>query len=273
MSIVQLSRFAGPDRDLVIALHCSGAHAGQWQRLANALGDTFEFIAPEHYGCADVGPWTGQHAFTLADEAVRTIKLIDMTDRKIHLVGHSYGGGVALHVALARPERVASLSLYEPSAFHLLAQSQLGERALEEIRETALAIARDIVAGDNHAAAKTFIDYWNGKGSFEALRPSMRDALAGWMLTAPLNFNALFAETTPAANYWSLRAPVLAMRGERAPAPTRIVSGMIPSLFPRADLKVVPRAGHMGPLTHPAEVNALVVEHIAAAKSAMKRAA
>ena len=104
----------------VIALHCSGAGAGQWQQLGEALGPAYTLFAPEHYGCERTGPWTGTHAFTLADEAARTIDLIDKSDRKVHLVGHSYGGGVALHVALARPARIASLALYEPSAFHLL---------------------------------------------------------------------------------------------------------------------------------------------------------
>ena len=45
------------------------------------------------------------HAFTLGDEAARTIEVIDRSGRKVHLVGHSYGGGVALHAALARPAR------------------------------------------------------------------------------------------------------------------------------------------------------------------------
>jgi pimeloyl-ACP methyl ester carboxylesterase len=84
------------------------------------LGADYDLVAPEHYGCDRVGPWTGEHAFTLADEAARTIALIDGADRKVHLVGHSYGGGVALHAALIRPDSVASLVLYEPSAFHFL---------------------------------------------------------------------------------------------------------------------------------------------------------
>ena len=96
----------------VIALHCSGAGAGQWRALAEVLGPGYRLAAPEHYGCDRTGPWTGTHAFTLADEAARTFALIDESERKVHLVGHSYGGGVALHVALARPGRIASLTLY-----------------------------------------------------------------------------------------------------------------------------------------------------------------
>ena len=89
-------------REKVIALHCSGAGASQWDRLAEALGPAYEVLVPEHYGCESSGAWSGEHAFTLADEAARTITLIDQSDDKVHLVGHSYGGGVALHVAVAR---------------------------------------------------------------------------------------------------------------------------------------------------------------------------
>ena len=83
-------------RGLVVALHCSGAGASQWRRLGAELGGDYELVAPEHYGCENIGAWTGEHAFTLADEAARTIALIDSCDRKVHLVGHSYGGGLAL---------------------------------------------------------------------------------------------------------------------------------------------------------------------------------
>ena len=75
----------------VIALHCSGSGAGQWRALGEALDARHGLVTPEHYGCESVGPWTGAHAFTLADEAARTIEAIDRSDWKVHLVGHSYG--------------------------------------------------------------------------------------------------------------------------------------------------------------------------------------
>src|SRR5258705_13677631 len=108
------------DTTPVIALHCSGAGAGQWRQLADTLGPRRELIAPEHYGCESTGPWAGEHAFTLADEAARTLEIIDRSAGKVHLIGHSYGGGVALHPALERPSRVASLTLYQPPALPLL---------------------------------------------------------------------------------------------------------------------------------------------------------
>lgn len=73
----------------VIALQCSGAGAGQWRQLRDTLDAHYERVAPEHYGCDSTGPWTGQHAFTLADEAARTIEIIDRSGGKVHLVGRS----------------------------------------------------------------------------------------------------------------------------------------------------------------------------------------
>jgi pimeloyl-ACP methyl ester carboxylesterase len=252
-------------RELVIALHCSGANAGQWRKLGETLGEGFELIAPEHYGCGSAGPWTGEHAFSLADEAARTIALIDADDRKVHLVGHSYGGGVALHVALARPDRIASLTLYEPSAFHLLRQFDHGAAALAEITAIAYAAATGVVTGDYRGAAMTFVDYWGGPGAWDAMRPAAQDELVRWMPKAPLDFRALFREPTPASAYAQLNVPVLIMRGEHAPDPTRLVAEALPRLMPDAKGAVVADAGHMGPLTHAAAVNALIAAHVAAA--------
>ena len=139
------------------------------------LGEDYELVAPEHYGCESTGPWTGDHAFTLADEAARSVALIDGTDRKIHLIGHSYGGGVALHVALARPERIASLRSTSPPHSICSAVRSPGPRPSPKSRRR-LRGACGIVIGDYRGAAATFVDYWSGRGAWDALRPAVQDA-------------------------------------------------------------------------------------------------
>lgn len=254
--------------DVVIALHCSGACGGQWDRLGEALGAGYELIAPDQYGCANAGPWTGEHAFTLADEAGKIIALVDRADRAVHLVGHSYGGGVALHVAIARPDRIQSLVLYEPSAFHLLKTiDDGGAEALAEIVAIAREAGDGAITGDYRRAMACFVDYWNGPGAWDALRPELRAALTRWAPKAPLDFAALIGETTPPSAYARLRCPVLVLRGEHAPRPARLVAEALPALLPAARLAVVSGAGHMGPLTHPEAVNALIVRQIADARA------
>ena len=137
----------------VIALHCSGADGRQWRKLADTVSSQRNLIAVECYGCESTGHWPGDHAFTLADEAHRVIDLIDRLGTQAHLVGHSYGGGVALRVAVERPHAIASLALYEPSAFHLLTQlGPSGFAAREEVLRLIQAVSYGVLSGDYQTA-------------------------------------------------------------------------------------------------------------------------
>jgi pimeloyl-ACP methyl ester carboxylesterase len=253
-------------RERVFALHCSGSGPSQWCHLSEALGGRYEVVAPEHYGSEATGPWTGEHAFALADESARTIALIDETDAKVHLVGHSYGGGVALNVALARPDCIASMALYEPSAFHLLRQmGEGGADAFAEIAGVARRMCHGIVTGNHRGAVAGFVDYWNGAGAWQGLRAHVQNALIRWAPKGPLDFHALIEEPTPADAYRGLPFPVLVLRGEHAPAPTRLIVEGLSELLPASRLAIIDGAGHMGPLTHAPEVSAAIVRHIATA--------
>ena len=247
----------------VIALHCSGAGASEWYSLAEALGDEYELLAPEHYGSATNGAWTGEHAFTLADDAARAISLIDASQSKVHLVGHSYGGGVALHVALARPSQIASVVLYEPSAFHLLRQlGEPGAEAFAEIAGVARRIADGVLTGDYRRAIAGFVDYWSGADTWQTVRPAAQRALIRWAPKGPLEFHALIENSTPADAYRTLKCPVLITRGEHALKPSRIIADRLAELLPDSRLLVIDGAGHMGPFTHASKIAGLIVRHI-----------
>jgi pimeloyl-ACP methyl ester carboxylesterase len=259
-------------RPPVIALHCSGAGASQWHSLAEALGGDYEVLAPEHYGAATSGAWTGEHSFTLADDAAAAIALVDASQDKVHLVGHSYGGGVALEVALARTDQITSMVLYEPSAFHLLPQmGDTGAKAFYEILGVAQRICSGLITGDYRRGVGDFVDYWNGAGTWDGMRPAAQRALMRWAPKGPLDFRALITNETPPSAYRALKFPVLIIRGEHAPKPTRLIADRLPQLLPDARLIVVDGAGHMGPFTHASEVSRLIVSHIIGAEGNVQR--
>lgn len=256
----------------VIAMHCSGADGRQWRKLAEVLAPRFKLLAIDGYGCESTGAWPGRRPFTLADEAQRVVDLIDSLGTQVHLVGHSYGGGVMLRVAITRPAAVTSLTLYEPSAFHLLGQlGPKGHAARKEILRLTRQVSRGVVFGDYLAAVTSFVDYWNGAGTAASLQPHVREALLRWLPKAPLDFSALLGERTPLAAYRQLAIPTLILRGEHALEPSRLIAEGLTHAMRAARLCIIADAGHMGPFTHADEVNAAIAAHLKSATSADAR--
>src|SRR3954469_1904428 len=254
-------------RDVVIALHCSGASPREWLPLANALGPHYALSAPMYYGSDEVGPWPGEYEFALADEAAHINALLDSVSGKVHLVGHSYGGGVALHIAATRPDWIASLTLYEPSAFHILNLAGAEYAAARgEIAITREIIGVAIARGDYRGAAATFVDYWGGAGAWKALRPSLQQAIVRWVPKALLDFHALVEEPMPLGAYTGLDVPVLLLRGEHALLPSRVIVDTLAAQLPSASVQVIAGAGHMGPVTHCEAVATAIARHIADAR-------
>ena len=86
------------------------------------LAEQFELVVPNRRGFPP-GPEVERVAF--ADEAEW---LEQFLEPGAHLVGHSYGGVIALLAAARRPELVRSLTVIEPPAFAVAR----GDRAVEK---------------------------------------------------------------------------------------------------------------------------------------------
>jgi len=247
----------------VIALHCSGGNARQWRALAAELDSGYELNTPEHYGVNTGDTWQSGQDFTLADEAARSLRLIDDSKARVHLIGHSYGGSLALHIALARTDRIASIALYEPCAFHLL--PQLGVIAADEqaeILRLSTSIENYVSAGDCRQAMTAFVDYWSGPGAWSSLKPEHTNSLVTWAPNAVLAFNALFKEESRLHRYRDLHVPVRLLQGDCSPAPVKAISNALLGILPDCQIDRLAGMGHMGPLTDADYVARLLAAHI-----------
>jgi len=240
----------------VVLLHSSMSSKGQWKRLVRRLRDRYRTMSIDlaGYGTAPMPPCPDE--FTLAEEAgrVEAMLLARLGGRPYHLVGHSYGGAVALRLAWTSPHRVSSLTLFEPVSFHLLPPR---DPALAEVDAVAADVARGVADGSFIDATRRFIDFWNGRGEFARLDPRLQDALARLLPKTMLDFQAIARETAGPSKLEGLRFPTALIGGRQSPHCVHAVLQALARAMPRAGPAWV-RGGHMAPLTAPALVDPLI---------------
>ncbi len=254
--------FAHSEAETVVLLHSSASSGAQWRSLCGLLQNDFEVLAPDLYGYGTSVDWPGRRPFTLADEADAVGRLLGNNDKPVHIVGHSYGGAVALKLALAPHIRLQSLTLIEPVAFYLLPHDTEGTKLYNEVRRIGDLVRQCVACGDYWGGMGRFIDYWNGNGTWESLSEDKRAALAVRTPKVALDFYATTAEDTPLSAYCNIAAPALILRGQRTPAPTQRIAELLSHAIPESHLQTVPGAGHMAPLTHVEFVNAAIQRHL-----------
>ncbi len=254
---VDVASDAGPP---VIALHSGGMSSRQWKKLLERLAPTHRAMAPDFLGYGDSSPWPRSEPFHFTHDVLGVEALMDKLAEPVHLVGHSYGGLVALHAALHRPRAVRSLSLCEPVAFGVL----LTEGSLPSLDAMPF---QTPVLPDEPDAAETwlswFVDYWNGAGGWSRIPDRMRTA---FLESAPIAYGEVFSllgDRTPANVWATITAPMLLVHGEHSPPESRRVATILAQTARDRSLHVVRGAGHMAPLTHEAEVNERIMNHIA----------
>lgn len=244
-----------PSAEPVILLHSSGASGAQWRALAALLGTRYDVVAPDLYGYGNTPMWPGNGAFSLAHEAELVLALLDKLGSPVHLVGHSYGGALALHVARTHADRVRSIAVYEPVAFHLLADRN-------EITAVAGDVARAVVCGDYVGGFGSFFDYWSGAPAWDAVPAAKQAAMAARLPKIALEFHAALNEPAHLADFEALAVPTMLLQGARSPRPTRRICELLARVMPDARLITLNDAGHMAPLTHADQVNALIAAHL-----------
>ncbi|KAA2237560.1 alpha/beta fold hydrolase [Salinarimonas soli] len=249
----------------VLLLHASSSSGRQWRDLQAALQDRYRVAAPDLLGYGGSSAWDPADELASRDETALLDEAVEhLGGGPVHLVGHSYGGLTALRLAMEGRVRLRSLTLYEPIAFWLLRLA--GEAALYgEIRGIADTFRAAFARGDADAAARPYLDYWNGPGAWAAAPEGVRAMLRVTAAKTAREWAPAFEDDTPlAALAAGIAAPTLVLHGGVTNATTRRICGLLAGALPHAVSRAVPGAGHMGPVTHAAAVNAAIVRHIEA---------
>jgi len=96
----------------MLAVHGLTGHGQRWQHLADYVPE-ITIAAPDlvgHGSSSWAAPWTID-----ANVAAFAALLDDQATTPVLVVGHSFGGALALHLAAARPDQVSALLLLDPA--------------------------------------------------------------------------------------------------------------------------------------------------------------
>jgi pimeloyl-ACP methyl ester carboxylesterase len=247
---------------MVVCLHSNASSSSQWRSLADLLQERFRVIAVDGYDAGKSPPWPSSAPLRLEDEVRLLAPVLQGAGDRFHLVGHSYGGAVAIKAALMFPERVASVVTYEPTLFWLLSGSDPLRSPVEGIWRAATEGAAAVDRGDNAAGARRFIDFWMGSGSFDAMPPARQAAVASSVSTVRRWRDTLTQETTPLSALAALAMPVLCMYGEDSPESSLSVVRVLRETLPNVTMAPQAAMGHMGPITHPERVNTQIAQFL-----------
>ena len=193
--------------------------------------------------------------FSIAGEARA---LLDVTDDlgipSFHLVGHSYGGLIALEVAVTRPSSVRSLHLIEPPLLDLLPDQPLVQAMNRRVRWI---VEHHAEIGDE-AATEAFFAMIGAERAVERLRGTPDwERLCGYATR--------FARAESAGSYSSTSLaklagtiPVGLYTGGRSHPALRLITAELAERLEGARLVDVPEAGHAVQMSKDVFVDALL---------------
>ncbi len=243
--------------ETVILIHSSVSGNRQWRSLTESLKDRYRVLALNLYGYGSTTPWSGNEPQTFEKQAELVMSLCEDAGDTVHIVGHSFGGGVALKAAALMGNRVGKLILYEPIPFYLLKQH---DRHLDYAEVAALSdsVKQFGRRGEWSKAAETFADYWSGPGTWKAMPEQRQATFIAALPHSYFEWDAALNETATIDELKGIAARTLVINSVETQSPILAIVEILKSSCPGWSFTQIPDGGHMAPLTNPGAINPLV---------------
>ena len=95
----QVSAIRTGDGPLIVFLPPGASSAAAWRGVTEDLTARFECLAVNLSGYGETEAFQSDRPMTLDDEAQAVLALMGSHRARVHLVGHSYGGAIAIRLA------------------------------------------------------------------------------------------------------------------------------------------------------------------------------
>ena len=179
---------------------------------------------------------------------------------KAHLIGHSRGGRVALHVAAKFPGLLKSLVLLEPGglmeAGFLSAEASEKPRVSNNVMEEAEAL---IKSGEIERGMRLYIDSGHGGGTWQRLPPEIcRVVLSNAQTICGMMMDRSAPFTRDAA--MSVQCPTLLVSGNESPSIFGQIVQVLGTLISNSTCKSLSGADHFFPNNERELINNMILD-------------
>ncbi|HKH67313.1 MAG TPA: alpha/beta hydrolase [Reyranella sp.] len=226
-------------REAILFHHGMGASAGIWAGWFPALADAHRLVSFDMRGYGRSHVPAADFAWSLEQMVDDLFAVADAAGlQRFHLVGESIGGTVALAAALARPQRIATLTV--SNGAHLgasIRRAEAWQRQLDEggVKAWSDAFLRDrfhddALSADQRAWFAAQQEKWPRESILNALR-----VLIGTDLSARLK---------------DIAQPTLLLHPDGSPFIPVPVMAELHRLLPDAELNVIGHSRHGLPYSH-----------------------
>ncbi|PVZ69478.1 alpha/beta fold hydrolase [Pelagibaculum spongiae] len=240
----------------VLCIHGSLSSSRQWAMLSQQLPASYNAITPDLTGYGQSEFPANPKQYDLDFELDQLIA--NGLPEKFHLIGHSFGGAVAIGLALRYPQRVLSMSLFEPMAIWLLDEQHPGRVDSRTMMDL---MAKRIAEGNTLNAAEMFIQYWNHCPTSKALAPSLARTLDVPQVKYPLDNRAACTHHATLNDLRQLTMPIQLIGTPESPLLASAIIELLADTFSNCS-KAQVTGGHLAPVTRPGLVNPLLIDFI-----------
>jgi pimeloyl-ACP methyl ester carboxylesterase len=237
----------------LLVLPGGSRRAHHYDAFAAALARDFTVHVAERRGRGASPPMDA--GYSLAAEVTDALDLLDETGAR-QIVGHSYGGLIALHVALRRD--LERLVLFEPAV------SLAGAIDLSWLDEydSLLAVGRPAAAYSHFLTRMEFMPNTPiGVPLMYLMLHLRRDGreMRDMLPTITPELREVAALDSDGSRYASVTTPTLLLGGGRSPGYLRDVLPNLAAVMPHAKAVIIPELDHNGPdISGPEKVAAAI---------------
>jgi len=261
----------------LLLLHGLACDHTTWDPIISRLAEEFTVIAPDFLGHGESDKPRADYSLGGYANGMRDLLTILNID-KATVVGHSFGGGVAMQFAYQFPERTERLVLVSsgglgrevspgiraitlPGFHQFIGMINLpGVRNVTQSLLTGLADSGPAAFRDLHEVAR-IVDSWRDTGTRRAISHLVRNCvdLRGQIIT--MRDRAYLTAAMPMALVWGADDLVLPVKH----------TGVVAELAPDARIEIFEKSGHFPHKDHPERFVAFLTDFIHETQPAVYR--